>query len=113
MENLSKKALKEQYKSRTIIGGVYRITCSGTGESWLRAATDIKGAANRYEFFSSTDTCPEPSMAKAWNQFGPSSFSFEIMEELKKKETQTDQEFSQDIDTLLEIWMEKQLNTEK
>jgi len=108
MENISRKALKEQYKSRVVIGGVYRIKCSGIRAKWLRATTDMKGAANRYQFLFTSGTCPEPCMAEAWKQYGPSSFSFEVMEELQKKETQTDREFSDDVNTLLELWLEKQ-----
>lgn len=89
----SRKALKEQYKNRKVVGGVYRIKCSEINGGWLRSTTDMKGAENRYRFLLSTGTCPEPSMAKAWDQFGPSSFSFEVVEELEKKETQTDREF--------------------
>lgn len=104
----SRKALKEQYKNRKVVGGVYRIKCSEINGGWLRSTTDMKGAENRYRFLLSTGTCPEPSMAKAWDQFGPSSFSFEVVEELEKKETQTDREFTDDVNLLLELWTEKQ-----
>lgn len=32
---------------------------------------------------------------------------FEILEELEKKESQTDREFDQDLQTLLDLWHEK------
>lgn len=107
MENISRKALKEQYKNREVMGGVYRIKCSGLKTEWLRATTDMKGAMNRYQFMFTSGTCPEPCMAEAWKQYGPGSFSFEVVEELQKKETQTDREFSDDVNTLLDLWLEK------
>ena len=68
----------------------------------------MKGAMNRYQFLVTSGTCPEPCMAEAWKQYGPSSFSFEVLEELQKKEIQTDREFSDDVNTLLDLWLEKQ-----
>lgn len=107
MDKLSKKALKEQYKNRVLVGGVYRILCNGNGAFWVRATTDLQGSKNRFLFSLSMDSSPEPCMAEAWNQFGKSSFSHEILEELKKKELQTESEFSEDINVLLEIWTDK------
>lgn len=47
-------------------------------------------------------------MMDAWKESGASQFSFEVIEEMEKKETQTEQEFSDDVNTLLELWLEKQ-----
>jgi len=66
----------------------------------------MQGIKNRFEFSVSINSCPETCMIKAWNQFGASAFTFEILEEMQKKETQTDREFSDDLNTLLEIWTE-------
>ena len=48
-------------------------------------------------------------MREEWNQYGADSFSLNILEEITKGENQTDQEFSEDIALLLEIWNEKQI----
>ncbi|WP_010250430.1 GIY-YIG nuclease family protein [Acetivibrio cellulolyticus] len=105
MEKLSKKALKEQYKNRTVIGGVYCIKCNSN--LWIRATKNMQGSKNRFAFSVLNNYCPETCMIESWNQFGASNFTFEILEELEKKETQTDREFSDDVNTLLEIWTEK------
>jgi hypothetical protein len=107
MDKLSKKTLKEQYKYRTLIGGVYCVKCNGTINKWIRATTDMQGSKNRFTFCVSAKSCPELCMMEAWNQFGASAFSFEILEEISKKEAQTEREFSDDINTLLDIWIEK------
>ncbi|NCB42845.1 MAG: GIY-YIG nuclease family protein [Clostridia bacterium] len=108
MEKLSKKELREQYKNREIIGGIYCIKCSGNDEVWLRSAMDLQGSLNRFTFSVSVGSAPEMCMTQAWNTYGKSSFSFEILEEIKKKETQTQKEFSKDLSTLLDLWVEKQ-----
>lgn len=107
MEKLSKKDLKEQYKNRVIIGGVYCVKCNSNSNLWIRATKDMQGSKNRFVFSVSTNSCPEMCMLEAWKQFGASDFSFEIIEEIQKKETQTEREFSDDVNTLLEIWTEK------
>lgn len=110
MDKSSRKALKEQYQNRKIVGGVYCIKCMDRDEVWFRATEDIQGAKNRFQFFVSTDSCPEPCMKEAWKDSGASGFSFEIIEEIERKETQTDREFSDDVNTLLELWLEKSRN---
>lgn len=108
MDKSSRKALKEQYQNRKVVGGVYCITCSGSDDVWFRATMDMQGAKNRFLFSLSMDSPPEILMKDAWKKFGASKFSFEIIEELQKKETQTEREFSDDVNTLLELWLEKQ-----
>lgn len=108
MEKLSKKELKENYKNNTVIGGVYYIKCNDNGRTWIKSTKNMPGQKNRYEYSISTNTCPEPSMCVEWNKYGANSFSFVVLEEIKKGETQTDREFSDDIKVLLEMWIEKQ-----
>ena len=69
--------LKEQYKNRVIIGGIYCVKCSDTDNRWTRATTDMQGSKNRFAFSVSTNSCPEPCMIEAWKQFGSTTFSFE------------------------------------
>ncbi|MDU7336757.1 MAG: GIY-YIG nuclease family protein [Clostridium sp.] len=108
MNDAAKKALKNQYKNSKQVGGVYRICCVPSGECWVRCSADLKGVKNRFAFYCSTNQSPEPAMAQVWKQYGASKFSFEVLEELEKTETQTSQEFAIDIAALLELWNEKQ-----
>lgn len=117
MNSLYKKALKEQYGNKVIIGGIYRIKCHGSNKIWLRATTNLRGAKNRFAFALSTNSCPEPCMREIWKEFGATAFLFEKLEEIKKKETQTEREFADDIQALLELYTEtemvaKQKNTD-
>lgn len=105
MDKQSRKALKEQYKNRPLIGGIYGVRCNTN--LCIRATADMQGSKNRFAFLISINSCPETSMMDAWNQYGSSAFSFEILEEIQKKETQTELEFLDDINTLLELWNEK------
>ncbi len=104
MKMKSKKELKENYKNHEIIGGVYCIECSGNGKSWLRSAKEVQTTKNRFLFSISTNSCPEMCMQKEWKQYGAETFSFKVLEELKKEEIQTDREFNEDLNVLLEFW---------
>lgn len=108
MENQSKKDMRDQYKSRSVTGGIYCIKCNGNGHVWMKSTKDIAGQINKFKFFTSTNSCPEPGMNLEWKQYGAESFSLEILEELEKGETQTDKEFGDDIKVLYEMWVEKQ-----
>ena len=108
MDKLSKKDLKERYKNREVVGGIYLIKCSGNSEAWLRSTTDIRGSFNRFTFSVAVDSPPEMCMTQAWKKFGKDSFTFKVLEEIKKKDSQTPDEFSDDISTLSDLWAEKQ-----
>lgn len=101
-----KKALKAQYKNRTVVGGVFCIWCTAADAKWLRSTTDMQGSKNRFSFSVSTNFCPEPCMTDAWRRYGASAFFFEVLEEIKKKEEQTEREFSDDVAVLLQLWTE-------
>jgi len=108
MEKQSRKALAAQYKNKAAVGGVYCVKCGGDNTVWLRSTADMQGAKNRFDFSQLNDSYPEPCMREAWMTYGSSSFSFEVLEEIKKGETQTDREFTDDISVLLTLWTEKQ-----
>ncbi len=103
-----RRELKQLYKNREIVGGVYRISCSGNHRTWLKSTKNLQEQQNRFRFFVSGNSCPEPGMHAEWKQFGPDAFSFTVLEELKKGELQTDAEFAQDIKTLYELWLNRQ-----
>jgi hypothetical protein len=106
MEN--RRELKNNYKERPIIGGVYCIRCSGNKRTWIRSAKNLQSQINRFHFSVSTGLCPEMDMCREWKEYGVRSFSVSILEEIEKGKTQTDREFYDDIGLLLKMWLEKQ-----
>lgn len=102
-----RKALRDAYKSKPVIGGVCCIRCSGNGRVCIQSTRNIEGLRHRFDFAISMETAPDPTLRGEWEQYGASSFSFSVLDEITKKEGQTDREFADDIDALYEIWLEK------
>ena len=100
---MDKKELLNQYKSRAQVGGIYAIKNATLNKWYLDATPDLAAAKNRFQFFGPTKTKAEQDY-KAQNGVG---FVFEVLEELKKNENQTDQDFQADLAMLKEIWLEK------
>ena len=105
--NNVKKELQSQYKDRETIGGVYLIRNTMNNKLLLDATADLNSIKNRFEFSVKTGSCVYMKLQKDWVAQGSGQFVFEVLEELKKADTQTDASFKADIDLLKEIWLEK------
>ncbi|MDD4688908.1 MAG: GIY-YIG nuclease family protein [Eubacteriales bacterium] len=103
----SKKELITQYKEREIVGGVYIIKNTLNNKILLKAGTNLQGSKNRFEFSQKTGSCIDMKLQGDWNKQGGKQFVFEVLEELKKGETQTAEEFKTDISALKEMWLDK------
>ena len=107
MKPQNKKDLIAAYKQRAQIGGIYAVTNTQTGKSLVLASADIGGIRKRYEFAEATGGCFHPKLQQDVNRFGAGAFSFAVLEEMEKKNTQTDREFAEDLEVLLTMWLEK------
>jgi len=112
VERQNRKAQKDAYKQRKTIGGIYAIKNDRTGKVLLLAAPDIGGIAKRFEFAYKTGTGFHPKLQRELEIYGKDAFSFFTMETLEKRETQTDREFHDDLETLLELWRAKYAENE-
>ena len=54
-----------------------------------------------------TGSCTYGRLTADWLRFGAEAFRFETLEELEKKEDQTDEAFREDLALLEEIWRER------
>ena len=102
-----KKELQSQYSAREVIGGVYLIRNTHTNRILLDAAVDLQGSRNRFEFAQKTGSCVYLKLNQDWSAQENSHFRFEILEEVKKGEGQTQEEFKADIALLKDLWQEK------
>jgi len=105
-DNQTKKELAAKYKDREIVGGVYVIRNTQNNKLLFGAVTDLHGIKNRFEFSLITGSCVDPRLQSDWNK-GSGQFVFEALEELRKGETQTMEEFKADILALKDIWLDE------
>lgn len=106
MEKQAKKELIATYKERKITGGIFAIKDNRNNKLYLQYGADLKSCRNKFDF-SKQIGCSYYPLQKDWDHFGAGAFSFEILEELEKKEAQTPKEFKEDLEALLEMWQEK------
>ncbi|MBC8585186.1 GIY-YIG nuclease family protein [Youxingia wuxianensis] len=102
-----RKEILQEYKDRKTTGGVFSIANTATGEVWMGADFDLKACENRFQFSVMTDSCVFMRLQKQWKEYGAKAFVFQVMEEIEMKETQTREEFREDLKVLLELWLEK------
>ena len=107
MKNQNKKELQDAYKQRKVIGGLCAIKNKVNGKMLLAAVTNLQGYQNRFEFAQASAGCTDLKLKSDWEMFGKDAFELVILEELEKNDTQTDKEFSEDVKTLKEMWLEK------
>jgi hypothetical protein len=103
----NRKELINEYKNRKQIGGICKITNIKTGKIFLFVAQDITAAKNRFEFSKKMNSCVNIKLQSDWNKYGIDSFTFEILEELEKNVDQNTKEFLEDLNELLEIYIQK------
>lgn len=107
MKPQNKKDLIAAYKQRVQVGGIYAVTNTQTGKSLVLASADIGGIRKRYEFAEATGGCFHPKLQQDVNQYGSGVFTFAVLEEMEKKQTQTDREFMDDLEVLLTLRLER------
>lgn len=102
-----RKELISRYKQQKDTGGICVIKNTKNGRYLLTAEKNTQGSRNRFAFSQSTGSCVTLKVQQDWKEYGPAAFTFEVLEEMEQKETQTDREFTEDLSLLLELWREK------
>lgn len=106
-DKLSRKELVKSYKERKTVGGIYMIKNMDTGKLFLESTNNLHGSESQFQFAKSTGQCLNKKLEKYWNEIKGCHFSFEILEELEKKDEQTAKDFKEELELLKEMWMDK------
>ena len=107
MEGARKKELRQGYRQRETTGGVYLIRNTTNNKVLVESAQDLQGALHRFAFGKQTGSCLHLKLQKDWTEQGAGVFDLEVLEEYKKGDTQTQEEFQNDIKLLLELWRDR------
>ena len=108
MENKAKtrKEIHREYRERVKPAGVFQVKNLTNGKVLLGSSLNLEGPLNRHRFMLKIGSHTNKALQKDWDELGPDQFTFEILEEVKRKD---DPNFNlKDELTLLEmIWLEK------
>ena len=108
MENKAKtrKEIHREYRERVKPAGVFQVKNLTNGRTLLGSSLNLEGPLNRHRFMLKIGSHTNKALQKDWDELGPDQFTFEILEEVKRKD---DPNFNlKDELTLLEmIWLEK------
>ena len=102
-----KKEIQNEYKARSVYGGIYIITNTQNFRYIIGHATDIKSIQNRFHFATTTGLTVHPRLQQDWKELGAQAFKLEILEELEQLPDQKLTEFLEDLNTLEQLWRAK------
>jgi group I intron endonuclease len=80
----TKKELKEAYKRRKVIAGVYQIRNKANNKIYVGSSNDLTAIWNRNQFQLNGGLHLNAALQKEWKEYGGDSFVYEILAELKE-----------------------------
>ena len=95
-----RKDLSNEYKERTVRGGVYTITNTRNGRYLLGYVADVASVRNRFQFAVTTGSAVDPRLRADWTTYGAAAFALAIVEDLEQRPDQSPAEFLEDLKTL-------------
>lgn len=113
LDKEKKREIINEYKQKTITGGVYKITNRQSGKCLIKGEIDLLSFKNRFDFSMKVGSCLLPKLQSDYERLGSDAFDFEILQEIKKKEEETSAQFREKLKKLEEEWNERYLTVEK
>ena len=107
MDKERKREIVNEYKQRKTKGGVYKVTNTANGRYMIKAEVDLQSFQNRYDFNQKMKGCLHPKMQKDHKEFGSDVFVLEFLEEVEKKEDESNMGFRDRLKRMEEAWAEK------
>ena len=86
--------------------GVFLIRNNVSDKVLLAVGLDLPGNINRHKFQLQSGNHPNKSLQADWNEFGGSSFSFEIVDQLTARADPT-VDYRKELASLEKLWLEK------
>lgn len=101
---MDKRAIAREYKERKLLGGVYTITNTKTGQYLLGHAANLASVRNHFQFAVTTGSAVHPRLRQDWAAYGPAAFTLDVLEELEQSQEQTQAQFLADLQALEQLW---------
>ena len=71
------------------------------------STVDLPGFKNRLQFSQTMGDCYHLKLLDDWKLYSCNAFTYEILDQIDKNDTQTSDEFSEEVELLKEIWTQK------
>lgn len=101
-----KKELKQMYQEIAIVAGIYQIKNNVNGKVFVESTRNLK-TINGVKFTLNNNTHIHKELQADWNTFGKDAFTIEILETLKKDDTDPYFNEKEALTKLEEKWFEK------
>jgi hypothetical protein len=104
--NNRKKDLKRTYKETHTPMGVYQIRNLVNNKVLIGTAMNLPGILNSHRLQLGAGRYPNKALQADWNEYGPESFAFEVLDELAATEG-PGHDYREDLAFLEDLWLEK------
>jgi len=103
---MDRKKLIREYKEKKPDMGVYALRSNATGTTYLGWAKDLRAMLNRQSFTLGTGMHDNKALLEDWLE-NKDSFEMLVLETLEYDEKLPQKDYTDDLKTLLELWLEK------
>jgi len=103
----SRKDLVQAYREAPPPPGVWLITCTATDRALLGSSDDARGALNRMRMELTTGILPNRELLADWRTHGDQSFTFEILDTIKRPSPPDPRAVRKELATLESLWRER------
>lgn len=102
-----RKAAVRAYKGTPRPTGVYRIRNTVNGDALIGSSVDLPSILNRHRFGLEFGNHRDRALQAAWNELGPDSFAFEVLDTLDPRAGDPSHEHSADLRELESLWRDR------
>lgn len=88
MDKAARREAVRDYKERKDVPGVFRITCSLSGEVWVGSSRNLPTQQNGIWFQLKLGSARSKTMQAAWKLHGGDTFAFSVVEEIETEDVE-------------------------
>ncbi len=82
MDKSARREAVRDYKERKDVPGIFKITCSASGEVWAASSRNLPTQQSGIWFQLKLGSARSKSMQTAWKLHGTETFAFSVVEEI-------------------------------
>ena len=102
----TRQDIKREYRERKKPAGVFQVKNTANGKVLLGSSLNLEGPLNGHKFMLTIGRHRNETLQKEWNDFGPETFVFEVLEVVKVNDN-PDFDINDELTLLEQIWLEK------